>query len=69
MVRFVFGIVFGILAIIFAALNTQIVEVQLYFWTVTMSRALMILGVLAIGMVVGWVMGGIGRMRRSRNRS
>ena len=65
MIKFVFGTVIGALAIVFAALNTQIVDVKLYFWTVTMSRALMILIVLGIGIVVGWVLGGSGR---SRNR-
>ena len=66
MVKFIFGIVIGALAIVFAAMNTQIVEVQLYFWSVTMSRALMILIVLGIGIVMGWVLGGFGR---SRHRS
>ena len=56
MIRFVFGIVIGALAILFAMMNPENVQVQLFFWTVTMSRAVMLLVVLGIGIIVGGVL-------------
>jgi len=36
--------------------NTQVVEVQFLFWTISMSRALMLMGTLAIGLIGGWML-------------
>jgi putative membrane protein len=60
------GIVFVILVIImvlFVLQNTQVVDVQLLVWKVTMSRALMLLGTFVLGMVAGWL---VGRFRGRR---
>ena len=60
------GIVFVILVIImvlFVLQNTQVVDVQLLAWKVTMSRALMLLGTFVLGMVAGWL---VGRFRGKR---
>jgi putative membrane protein len=60
------GIVFVILVIImvlFVLQNTQVVDVQLLVWKVTMSRALMLLGTFVLGMVAGWL---VGRFRGKR---
>ena len=60
------GIVFVILVIImflFVLQNTQVVDVQLLVWKVTMSRALMLLGTFVLGIVAGWL---VGRFRGKR---
>ena len=44
------------LVIIFVLQNTQGVEVQFLFWTISMSRALMLMGTLAIGLIGGWML-------------
>lgn len=47
-------IIFGILValiLIFVLQNTQVVEVKFLTWTVTMSRALMLLATFLIGVV------------------
>ncbi|MGD2186984.1 MAG: LapA family protein [Desulfobacterales bacterium] len=44
------------LVVIFVLQNTQVVEVRFLFWTISMSRALMLLGTLAIGLVGGWLL-------------
>jgi uncharacterized integral membrane protein len=41
--------------VIFVLQNTQVVEVRFLFWTISMSRALMLFGTLAIGLVGGWL--------------
>jgi uncharacterized integral membrane protein len=45
------------LVIVFALQNTQVVEVQFFFWTLSMSRALVLLGTLVIGLFAGWLIG------------
>ena len=40
--------------LLFTLQNTQVVEVKLLLWTVSMSRALMLLGTLLIGLIAGW---------------
>jgi uncharacterized integral membrane protein len=60
------GIIFVILVIImvlFVLQNTQVVDVQLLVWKVTMSRALMLLGTFVLGLVAGWL---VGRFRGRR---
>jgi putative membrane protein len=44
------------MVIVFVLQNTQVVEVRFLFWTVLMSRALMLIGTLAIGLFVGWLL-------------
>lgn len=48
----------GLIAIVlvFVAQNTQVVEFRFLIWTVTMSRALMLFGTLAIGLIAGWLL-------------
>ncbi|HKJ75812.1 MAG TPA: lipopolysaccharide assembly protein LapA domain-containing protein [Gammaproteobacteria bacterium] len=41
--------------LIFVLQNTAVVEVDLLFWTVAMSRSLMLLLVLLIGVALGWI--------------
>lgn len=45
------------LVVAFVIQNTQTVEVRFLVWTVTMSRALMILLTLLIGVIAGWLGG------------
>ena len=44
------------LVIIFVLQNTQVVEVRFLLWTISMSRALMLMGTLAIGLIGGWLL-------------
>jgi uncharacterized integral membrane protein len=66
MLRFILGIVMGAAAVIFAVQNTAIIQVEFLAWQITMSRSLMILIVLFFGIVIGWIVGGLGRRRNYR---
>jgi len=44
------------LVVIFVLQNTQVVDVQFFFWTISMSRALMLFGTLVIGLIGGWLL-------------
>jgi uncharacterized integral membrane protein len=70
--RFILGIVFGILfiilALIFAFQNMENTSVAFLAWTITTSRAVIVFIVLAAGFIVGWAVGSIGRWRRRVRR-
>jgi uncharacterized integral membrane protein len=44
--------------------NAEIVEIQVYFWTIAMSRVLLMLILLAIGIIAGWLLGGYFRRKK-----
>ena len=68
MIRFILGIAFGILALIFIFQNMQNVDVTFLAWTITTSRAVILLIILAAGFIIGWAVGSIGRWRRKTKR-
>lgn len=54
--KIVFLVLIG-LFLVFVVQNIQVVEVRFLTWKVSMSRALMLLGTLAIGLIGGWLLG------------
>lgn len=66
MIKFIFGIVCGVLAVIFIAQNTEIVDVSLLFWTVTVSRSIMYIVLFVLGIIAGWIVSGVRRSRRQK---
>jgi uncharacterized integral membrane protein len=66
MLRFILGIVIGIVVIIFFIQNLEIVRITFLTWTIEMSRAVMALVFFFFGIVVGWIISGLGRFRRRR---
>lgn len=53
-------------AVIFITQNVSVVEVNFLFWSIAMSRALLIFFTLAIGLVLGWFLHGYFAHRRSK---
>lgn len=56
MIRNILFVALIILVIIFVIQNTQIVEVKFLAWQISMSRALILFGTLAIGVIAGWLL-------------
>ena len=56
MIRNVIFVCLIALVLIFVVQNTQVVEFRFLAWTISMSRALMLFGTLAIGFVAGWLL-------------
>ncbi|MFC1493019.1 lipopolysaccharide assembly protein LapA domain-containing protein [candidate division KSB1 bacterium] len=44
------------LAVIFIIQNAAVVETRFLFWTLSMSRSLLIFIILLIGIIAGWVL-------------
>jgi len=45
-----------VLVILFIVQNVAVVEITFLFWSLQMSRALLIFFLLAIGMLIGWLL-------------
>ncbi|WP_455212336.1 LapA family protein [Kaarinaea lacus] len=56
-VKLITGLVLAALVLVFIIQNAAVVELHFLFWTLSMSRSLMILFVLFIGLVIGWIVG------------
>ncbi len=63
---FVLGLVIGILVVIFIIQNTEIVEINFLFWTISISRALVVLMVFIIGILVGAILKSMGERRKEK---
>ena len=66
--RFILGIIIGVLVIIFMFQNVEPLTVSFIAWTVTLSRAVVLLIVFAVGIIVGWIFRGATRRRRAKAR-
>lgn len=49
------------MVVIFTLQNTEVVDISFFFWHFSMSRALMLFIVLAIGLLLGWILGSVKR--------
>ena len=58
MVRTIIFICLMVFVLIFVIQNTQVVDFRFLVWTISMSRALMLFGTLAIGFIAGWLLKG-----------
>ena len=57
------------IAVIFIIQNVAVVEVSFLFWSVSMSRALLIFFLLIIGFVLGWFLHGYLSYRQSKDET
>lgn len=66
--RFYLFMVLGLSAatVVFVSQNVAVVDVNFLFWTVSMSRALLILFTLAIGFLLGWFLHAYFSYRRTK---
>lgn len=62
--RLIAAAVLLLLILVFVFQNTEVVDLQILFWTVTMSRVLMAILFLIIGMALGWLLCGFVQHRR-----
>ena len=62
--RLVLILVVAGLAVLFIIQNVAVVEIQFLFWSIQMSRSLMIFILLAIGTIIGWALRGYLQHRR-----
>ena len=56
MIRNIIFVSLIVFVLIFVVQNTQVVEFRFLVWTLSLSRALILFGALAIGVVAGWLL-------------
>ncbi len=55
--KLIIALILLVLAVISIAQNTEVVSVHLFFWTLQMSRIILIAGMFIIGCIVGFLLG------------
>jgi putative membrane protein len=65
-VKLILSLILVGLAVIFIIQNVAVVEIQFLFWTMSMSRALFMFFLLAIGLLTGWVGRGFAIQRKKQ---
>jgi len=66
-IRLILVLVLTSITIIFITQNVSVVEVTFLFWSISMSRALLIFFTLAIGFVLGWFLHSYFTYRHSKD--
>ena len=54
-------------AVLFIIQNIAAVEIQFLFWSIQMSRSLLIFSLLAIGVIIGWFLHGYLKYRKDKS--
>ena len=54
--KLIMGLIFICLIVVFIIQNAAIVEIQVFFWTIVMSRALLMVILLCVGVLIGWLL-------------
>ena len=64
--RFLLGVIFGGLVIIFMIQNVEPVNIKFLIWSITIPRAIMVLVVFVVGIFLGWVVKSIGNIQKRK---
>lgn len=67
-VKTVVFIVLAILIVIFTIQNPQVVDIQFFVWKTSISKALVLLSTLFIGIILGWLITWMGYSQRKRKQ-
>lgn len=59
-------LVLAILVVLFIIQNVAVVEIEFLFWSVQMSRSLLIFILLAVGFVIGWFVHSYFKYKKTR---
>jgi len=54
------------LGVLFIIQNVAVVEIQFFFWSIQLSRSLLIFFMLAIGIIIGWILHGYLQYRKGK---
>jgi uncharacterized integral membrane protein len=52
------------LSVLFIIQNVAVVEIQFLFWSIQMSRSLLMFFLLAVGVIIGWFLRGYFKYRK-----
>ena len=55
------------LAVLFIIQNVSVVEIQFLFWSIQLSRSLLMFLLLAVGIIIGWFLHGYLKYRKGKS--
>ena len=56
--KLILGIILAVMAAVFIIQNVTSVDLTFLFWTLSMSRALLMFLILSLGFILGWLLHG-----------
>ena len=65
--KLIISLVLICLIVIFIIQNVAVVEIDLFFWSIAMSRVLLMLILLVAGIIVGWLLKSYWIQRRKKD--
>lgn len=68
-VKLILIVILASLAVIFITQNVTVVEVSFLFWSISMSRALLIFFTLVMGFILGWFLHSYLSYRKAKNET
>ena len=66
--KFIIGIILGAIVVLFIAQNLEVVEITFLAWTISLSRAIVVLVIFFFGLIIGWITKGFGARKGKRER-
>ena len=66
--KFIFGIIIGVIVIVFMIQNVETITVNFFAWNVTIPRAIMVLVVFVVGTILGFIVRSFGYRKRRREK-
>lgn len=67
--RFLFVLLAVGTVVVFVIQNIAVVEVQFLFWSISMTRSLLLLIVFGVGMLLGWLLKSYAVMQKMNTRT
>ncbi len=68
-VKIITSIILAGLAVVLIIQNVVVVELRLFFWTLSMSRALLMFLILSVGIILGWLLRATYNRRKSNSHT
>ena len=66
--RFILGLIIGILVVIFIFQNTEVVDITFLFWTLSASRAIMVFVVFIFDIIFGYILKDADEKLKAKNK-
>lgn len=64
MVRFILGIIIGLVSLVFIVQNPEVVKITFLAWSISLPQAVLFLALVVFGVIMGWIFRSIGLRKR-----
>ena len=67
--KVIIGAILAVLAALFVIQNVTVMDLRFLFWTLSMSGALLMILILAVGVILGWLLHGSFSRRKTNSNA